>query len=160
VEEWLSTVPATADDEPFLYQVYASTRVDEMAAWGWSELQLDAFLRMQFSMQQRSYALQYPEAEHLIVLHRGQSIGKTLIFQTNMDLTLVDVALLPEFRNSGLGSALIKGLQERASRQGGTLRLSVLRTNVARHLYERLGFHITGEHGMHLTMEWRSRLTV
>lgn len=29
------TVPSQREDEPFLFEVYASTRRDEVAAWGW-----------------------------------------------------------------------------------------------------------------------------
>ena len=40
--------PACADDEGFLLALYASTRQDEMAAWGWDAAQQEMFLRMQF----------------------------------------------------------------------------------------------------------------
>ena len=70
--------PATASDDEFLYAVYAATRSDEFASLGWPPEQLEAFLKMQFEMQRRSYALQFPGAEHNIVLFHGDPAGRIL----------------------------------------------------------------------------------
>lgn len=37
----------TKDDEPFLYEVYASSRRKEIDSWGWSAEQIQRFLEMQ-----------------------------------------------------------------------------------------------------------------
>ncbi|WP_157276834.1 hypothetical protein [Paenibacillus sp. Soil766] len=44
---------ARPEDESFLYEVYASTRVEELALTGWLEHEVDKFLRMQYEIQQR-----------------------------------------------------------------------------------------------------------
>src|SRR5262245_24014367 len=40
--------PVAPGDEDFLFEVYVSTRADEVGAWGWDLDQQHGFLRMQF----------------------------------------------------------------------------------------------------------------
>lgn len=46
----------TKDDEPFLYEVYSSSRRKEIDSWGWSAEQIQHFLEMQWCAQQTSYS--------------------------------------------------------------------------------------------------------
>jgi predicted GNAT family acetyltransferase len=66
----------------------------------------------------------------------------------------MDIALLPEFRGAGLGTALLADLFAEATAAGKTLTIHVEEYNPARRLYERLGFRKIGEHGVHHLMEW------
>ena len=68
---------------------------------------------------------------------------------------LVDVSLLPEFRNRGIGGALLRDLLERAASEKRRVSLHVLPDNPAIHLYQRLGFTHAGEQGFHQRMEWQ-----
>ena len=43
----LTLRPCTDDDLPFLLEVYASTRADEMAIVPWTDEEKQAFVRMQ-----------------------------------------------------------------------------------------------------------------
>ena len=63
-------------DLPFLLTLYCDVRGPEVAAWGWPASQRDAFLRMQFDAQRRSYQSAFPQAVHHIVLRDGQPVGR------------------------------------------------------------------------------------
>ena len=63
-------------------------------------------------------------------------------------------ALLPEYRNQGIGTLLLRQLQEEANRGRKPLRLQIIRFNRAVNLLERLGFVRTSETGTHFQMEW------
>ncbi|MDB5084378.1 MAG: family N-acetyltransferase, partial [Bacilli bacterium] len=56
----ITTIAVRTEDEPFLFQVYASTRYDEIDQWGWDQAAVQAFLSLQWNAQQRSYAMQHP----------------------------------------------------------------------------------------------------
>lgn len=140
-----------AEDEALLFAIYLSTRRDEFAALGWDEGQLQTFLRLQFQAQRLSYQTQYPDANHRIILHAGESIGQIMIAQRAEGILLVDISLLPQHRNAGVGTSMIRQLQA----SGDPVRLHVFQSNPARRLYERLGFRVTGEAPPYLTMEWR-----
>lgn len=147
--------PVETDDEPFLFNVYASTRAAEMAAWGWDQAQQEAFLRMQFLNQQLSYRAQFPDADHRIIILDGQPVGRLLVDRTDEGILLADIALLAEERNAGIGTGLIRDLQAEAARAGVPVNLHVLKTNpAAARLYERLGFQTTGDDGVYLQMKW------
>jgi len=148
--------PVTAEDEAFLFKVYRSTRAEEMATTGWLEVEKRAFLKMQFQLQSASYKQQYPNAEHVIILFAGQPAGRMMVDRTQEDeLRGVDIAILPEFRNAGVGSFLIKGLLDEATGAGIPFRIMVERFNhKALRLYERLEFSYHGETDTHIAMEW------
>jgi ribosomal protein S18 acetylase RimI-like enzyme len=151
----ISLQPASARDDDFLFLVYANTRKDEMASWGWSTAEQASFIRMQYDMRKRGYAASYPSAESAVISIGEVPAGSLIIFRGSDEIRLVDIALLPEFRGRGLGGEVIRMLISEAAHAGSRLRLSVLRSNRATHLYERLGFISTGGDTMYCEMECR-----
>jgi ribosomal protein S18 acetylase RimI-like enzyme len=145
--------PVIPSDQDFLFQVYASTRRDEMSAWGWDVAQQDAFLKMQFIAQQRSYETQDANRSHDIILLDDEPIGRLFVTRTSSEIHLVDIALLSARRGGGIGSELIRKLLDEGESKGLPVRLEVLNGNPAALLYERLGFVKTGERGSHVQME-------
>ena len=142
-------------DQDFLFKLYSSTRVDEIAPFGWPAAQQEAFLRMQFTAQQRWYESAYGHSEHQIVELDGQPIGRLMVLREKNSVLLVDISLLAEHRGHGIGGGLVGELIQQCKRDGATLRLQVLKTNPALRLYERLGFARTGEDQMYIQMERR-----
>ena len=71
--------PATPEDDAFLFALYASTRAEELDAWGLSGPAREAFLRMQFTAQQQHYRAQLPRADHQIILLDGAPAGRLLV---------------------------------------------------------------------------------
>ena len=150
----LALRPVVPEDEQFLYELYRSTRADEMAAWGWDAAQQDGFLRMQFRAQQLGYEAEEGQNETKIILFEDKPVGRLIVARTDDEILLVDIALLTEYRSNGIGTVFIKDLFDEATRAGKPVRLHVLKNNRAMRLYERLGFKTTGESGMHFQMEW------
>ncbi len=147
--------PATAEDTGFLDAVFASTRAEEMALVDWTSGQNAAFLRMQADLQRRSYRTQFPLAQDQVILHGGIPAGRIMVDRSGGALLLIDLALLPEHRDAGIGTALIRDLQTEATSAGKPVRLHVEPGNPARRLYERLGFEEIGTHVLYAAMEWR-----
>jgi GNAT superfamily N-acetyltransferase len=72
------------------------------------------------------------------------------------EIHLLDIALLGEFQNRGVGTVLLRGLIDEAVRVQKPLRHTVFVLNTqAKQFYERLGFVVFGEAGAYLHMEWR-----
>lgn len=151
----IQTRPVILDqDDAFLQELYRSTREEEMSHWGWSEADKLAFLQMQFRMQQQSYYTRYPELLHQIIVEDHGPIGRIMTANAAEAIQLVDVSLLPGFQGMGIGTQLIRELQNEASESKLPVRLHVQCTNPALQLYERLGFVITGSTEMYHAMEW------
>src|SRR5678816_592242 len=74
----------------------------------------------------------------------------------NERIRLLDIALLPEFQNRGVGTALLERLKSEAQNAGKALRhmVFVLNNNADR-FYERLGFKQIEDFGAYKHMEWR-----
>ncbi|MFE8598960.1 GNAT family N-acetyltransferase [Archangium violaceum] len=136
----LNRRPAAESDGAFLFELYASTRAEELAAWGWSAAQQEPFLRMQWLAQKRGYEARYPAEGHCILEHEGRPVGRLWVVRGEHELRLVDVTLLPAYRGTGLGTSVLRTLQEEAAAAGKPLWLHVMRNNPALRLYTRLGF--------------------
>jgi GNAT superfamily N-acetyltransferase len=145
---------AVPDDESFLFELYGSTRKEEMAAWGWDPEQEQMFLTLQFTAQRRNYDIAFPNAEHQIIMLDGRPIGRVLVERSEFEHRGVDIALLREHRNAGIGGELVQELLDEAARAGKPFRISVVKTNPALHLYKRLGFKTTDDTGTQFLMEW------
>ena len=148
--------PVRAGDEDFLYRVYASTRTDEMALVDWSAEQKAAFLRMQFQAQASHYRAYYPRAEYQVIQRDDtMPLGRLIVDRANDSMLIVDIALLPEYRNAGVGTSIIQQLMAEATSRQRPLLLHVEVFNPAMKLYNRLGFVKTGEQGIYHEMTWK-----
>jgi ribosomal protein S18 acetylase RimI-like enzyme len=147
--------PAQPGDEPFLYELYCSTRQDELAAWGWDAAQAAAFLQLQFRAQQQHYQTHYASAAHQIICRDAQPIGRLILAATDQELRVVDIALLPAYRNSGIGTAVLRDILAAAAQTGRPVRLHVAQDSPARRLYERLGFVTVTTDGPYYLLERR-----
>jgi len=146
--------PAVPEDEEFLFKVYVGTRLDEVAAWGWDKAQQEMFLRLQFKAQQFHYD-DFDDSGKSIIMDDDRPIGRVIINRYTEYLHLADIALLPEYRNSGIGTKVLNDLLAEGKQKGLPVLLEVAKTNRAGQLYKRLGFEITSDIGMHFKMEWR-----
>jgi len=145
---------AGAGDLHFLMQVYGAGRQEEMAAWGLTEEQRLAFVKMQFQARRAGYQAAYPTAGESIILEGAVPVGSTIVFRGQTEIRLVDLSLLPQHRNRGIGSQLIAGLIAEAAQSGVRLRLMVVSDNPAMRLYRRLGFVPIGERYPYVEMEY------
>ncbi|MGA9525318.1 MAG: GNAT family N-acetyltransferase [Myxococcaceae bacterium] len=147
--------PITEDDAELLFRIYASTRTEELSVVPWSEAQKEAFLRMQFRAQHTHYRAHTPNADFLVVLKEGTPAGRLYLDRREDVLHIIDIALLPEARGTGIGGALLSEIIEEARASGRVVRIHVERQNRARHLYDRLGFrNVADDGGVYLLMEW------
>ncbi|SRR6266496_3676807 len=147
----------SAQDDSFLFQLYASTRVEEMTLVNWDPVQKLAFLQMQFGAQRRSYEDEFPKAQYQIILRGDDCAGRLIVDRSDERILIVDISLLPEYRSLGIGTNLIRRLQSEAKESGRTLRLHVESFNPALRLYERLGFKKIIKNGLYWQMESRDK---
>jgi len=148
--------PLRPEDQSFLLKLYASTRAEELAAWGWDKARQETLIKMQFTAQQRWYEAAYPEAEHQLIILKDNPIGQILVLREKSTIELIDISLLPEYRNGGVGTALLGELIEESRKSGVPLRLQVQRNNQAAiRLYQRLGFSTIEQDEVYYRMERR-----
>lgn len=140
-------------DLPFLCQLYAQTRDEELAPVPWTAQQKQAFLADQFAKQHRHYLQHYPRAQWWVLTRQEAPVGRLYLEQTERELRIMDVSLMPYHRNQGLGTALMRALLEHGDDQQLTLSLHVEPFNPALRLYQRLGFVHAETRGVYLFMQ-------
>ena len=150
--------PVVDADEPFLISVYASSRATELAQVDWSPEQKDQFVRWQFGLQRQDYDARYPNAQYSVILFGDEQAGRIWIERDDREIHLLDIAILPEFQNLGIGTVLLQRLIEEAKEKNKPLRHTVFMLNPDAHrLYERLGFVDIQDDGAYKLMEWKAQ---
>ena len=112
---------------------------------------------MQFDAQRAEYDARFPGARYSVILVDGRPAGRLWVGEDAREIRLLDIAILPEFQNHGVGARLVRDLIEEAATTARPLRHMVFILNTgARRFYERLGFVVFEEFGgAYLHMEWR-----
>lgn len=150
--------PVVDADEPFLFEVYAGTRADELALVDWDEQQKRDFVEMQFRAQNQDYQRRFPTADHSILLVDDEPVGRVWIGRWTDELRLLDIALHPSRQNEGIGTVVLRELQEEAVAAGKPLRHAVFTGNDdGLRFYGRLGFEVVEEFELYALMEWTGR---
>lgn len=151
----LTLRPVSPDDEPFLLEVYASIRADELALVPWTDEQKQVFLLMQLKAQHEHYRSVYPGAAFQLILWGGMSVGRLYVARGEDEIRILDITLLPQYRNRGIGSALIEQLIAEAVAPGKAVSIHVESFNPSLRLFQRLGFSKREENGINFLMEWQ-----
>lgn len=136
---------ATAADYDFLYSLHRQAmRPYVEATWGWVE-----------AWQEEYFCKKFDPAPRRVIQVDGKDVGVLVVEDKPDHRYLALIELLPAYQGRGIGTALIKDLQNWACTHQIPLVLHVLKTNPrARALYERLGFVICGEEEVRWRMEY------
>lgn len=146
--------PVVTDDREFLIQVYASTRADEMAMVPWTDEQRAMFVVSQFNAQLAHYDKTYPTANHDIILSNDRPVGRLYVARLKEEIRIADITVLPNERNAGIGTYLLKQLLEESERENKVTQIYVEDYNRSLSLFKRLGFTVGEQQGFHLLMQW------
>ena len=112
--------------------------------WGWDDDQQAEFFERFFQ-----------PAQLQIVEVGGEAVGVLEVEERDDELFLANIDIRPEWQSRGIGSSIVRSLQERARDAGKPLALQVLHVNArARALYERLGFVETWRNDIRSGMRW------
>ena len=149
--------PATDSDFDFLREVYIQARWEELSLLPvWTDDMRRAFLAQQAHLQHAHYGKHYGPLEYgVIEVQDGESIGRLYVLRSPTEIRIVDIALLPAWRNYGIGTVLITRILQQAAEQGARVTLHVEKNNPALRLYGRFGFRAVEDKGVYWFLEWR-----
>jgi len=140
--------PATEADRAWLRWLHHATMRDTVESmWGWDEARQDSLFDAGFT-----------PADLRIVQVEGRDIGVMAVTRRPSKLFLDNIQVAPDYQGRGLGTALIRDLQDQARIEGVPLALRVIVSNRARTLYARLGFVIREQSNTHYHMRWSPEL--
>jgi len=143
--------PIVADDEPFLRELYGTTRPD-LAAW--EPAAREALVDMQLRAQRRAWETRFPGSTDELLLRDGRPVGRIWVAWQPDACVLVDMILLPELRRSGIGTSIVGGIIAEAEQRELPVRVTVERTNTASLAFcEQLGFEQRGADDVYVVLE-------
>lgn len=149
--------PFTSSDEPFVHALILRTLEEELAAWAWPEPMRSQLLEVQYRGRVDSVRASYPESIEQVILLAGHSVGRLVVSDTPAEIHVLDIAVLPEHRNAGIGGNVLTRLIEAGERTARPVRLSVNTSNRAQNLYSRLGFVRIGGTEVQQYLEWTAQ---
>ena len=151
---------AGAADEAFFASLYRSTR-DDLLALPADPSMIDGLIAMQHRLQVAGYRNSYPQAVYQVLERDGVAVGRLVTAAVDGAVRVVDIAVLPSARRTGVAGDALRRLQAQAEAAGHAITLSVRQDNVAaRHLYEALGFAVDSEDTMRLELRWHAQTGV
>jgi ribosomal protein S18 acetylase RimI-like enzyme len=142
--------PVCDDDTDLLFRIFKSVNEPTFAALEMPSEQKDDLLNMQFVAQLGQYRQQYPSADYQVILVAGTEAGSMYTQRGPTEWVLIDIALLPEFRDQGIGSDLVRSLISEAHASSSQLDAHVRVDNPAWRLWQRLGFEAVYNDGVYL----------
>ena len=149
--------PERDEDAPFRFKLFCESRPAEFALLQLDPAVFEQLMRFQFHAQTVTYRANFPDARFDIIERDRAPIGRIVVNRPGTMLHIVDQAIVPELRNRGLGTAIMKALMDEATRNGLPVRFKVASTNdPSMRLYRRLGFVPIRTEPLSIEMEWRA----
>ena len=127
--------PSTEDDLPFIAKLGRANRAAEA----------QRHIGIESDEPPASIEGRFRPGRDWIVTNDDVQIGVLSLDRRPDAVVVRHIALMPEFQNRGIGSALIRGVLDFAVTAKLPVRLRLVKDNPARSLYERLGFTVTAE---------------
>ncbi|MBL4802112.1 MAG: GNAT family N-acetyltransferase [Emcibacter sp.] len=143
------------NDLPFLEDLYASTREDELALAPWSDAEKQEFIKMQFHAQHTHYQKHYPDALWLVIELADKLIGRLYLERWKSEHRIIDIAIITKKRGQGLGKAVLLDLMDEAAEVDKAIGIHVEKNNQAMELYHRLGFKTIEDKGVYDLLKWQ-----
>ena len=151
------TFRPVGSDTEFVFSLYAQVREQELAPVPWPDEAKRAFLHEQAALQHQHYVKNYPGADLLLIEREAEPIGRIYVYRSRGEIRLMDIALLPQWRGSGIGSALLDELMDEARRSESCITLHAEPENPAQRLYQRRGFRLIEHRGVYDFLGWEPR---
>ncbi|MBK7393693.1 MAG: GNAT family N-acetyltransferase [Chloracidobacterium sp.] len=147
-------------DREFLLQVYTVSREAELSMTPWDDGQKRAFAAHQLDAQTYTYSVKYPDATHDIILYDGKPAGRLYVDRGIEQIAILDITVLPEYREKGIGTELVSNLQNEAAATNRSVRIYLEQINPSQKLFRTLGFEVVPDDGIDLRFEWKGEPTI
>jgi peroxiredoxin/ribosomal protein S18 acetylase RimI-like enzyme len=146
----ISRRPATADDRAFARRTHHAAYRDvvERQFGKWNEEQQDQF-----------FAADWNPSTHEIILAEDRPVGYCVIEHRADDVHVRELVLDVSAQGRGIGSSIIRELQQAAARDRKPIRLGTFTENRALSFYARFGFEPIGRTDTHVLLEWTPRVS-
>ncbi len=155
VEASIELRTVTDADRDFLLRVYEASREIELGMTGWNGEQRRAFVKHQFTAQDTHYREHYDDASFDLILIDGETVGRLYVSRGDAEIEILDITVLPEFRNRGIGTSLVRGILAEAAASGRFVVIYIESFNPSQNHFAKLGFVPVGGDELVRRFEWK-----
>lgn len=153
-ENIVSLCPVESSHTDFLLQLFKECRPDLELIGGINEKQKEDIIFQQFTLEQEQLIKMYPDVEFNVVMLNEKPVGRIYIYHGETADRILEIGLLAEYRNLGIGRKLITTAIENAIRKNKSVRLQVAWFNQrAYKFYKEIGFRVIENQGVSFEME-------
>jgi ribosomal protein S18 acetylase RimI-like enzyme len=96
------------------------------------------------------------DARTRIILVDDEKAGWLQTDEADDHIYISQIYISPDLQGKGIGTLLIQNIIQQAKADGKVLKLSVMKNNLAKAFYERLGFKVAAEDQFKCHMIWQS----
>ena len=154
INDQIALRPLAESEQDFWRAVFFDVSRDYFAILNLPENDLHQLLEAQYRAQTKHYAEYYPQAANSVILFENERAGRVILSTEEDDLHLIDIAVVKNFRNRGIGTQVLRWLFEESRRTKLPIRFYVEKNNRAFRLYERMGFLKIADLESHHQMQW------
>lgn len=154
INKRIETRAVTAEDHDFLLRVYAAGRDVELAMLPLDEDGKRAFCEHQLTAQTSYYAEKFPNATHDIIMLNGEPVGRAYVDRGSKTISILDLAVLVEHRRKGIGTQIVKSIQNEAGLDEKRVGVYVETFNPSQKFFRDLGFDLAESDEMNLYFVW------
>jgi RimJ/RimL family protein N-acetyltransferase len=146
--------PQREDDRDFCYRLFCASRPAQFALL--APEALEQVMTYQFHGQNLNQLARFPQASFDVIELAGEPIGRVVVDRSADGLRLVDLAIVPQWRGRGGGTAIMRALMEEAQAAKIPVRLEVAAPDdPSVRLYLRLGFIPIETAAFYARLEWQ-----
>lgn len=154
IEKGLFCRPVRDGDDPILFRLFVE-RTNLVLPPAISDAGKELLLKQQFLGFNRQIKETYPIREEYIIISRDETIGEWRLHRGDNEIRLISITLTDLWRGKGIGSTVIRHIQQESKKAAKPLTLSVACDNTrAISLYQKLGLRIRHEGFPYLEMVW------
>ena len=136
---------ATPDDESLARRLHES---------GYRDVVVRQFGKWDSEQQEGFFVAKWFPEKYAILLCNQVPCGYLWVEDTEDSVTIMEIVVLPEYHNRGIGSQVLKEEMARARARGVPVMLRVLKESRAISLYSRLGLREYDRTETHILMKW------
>ena len=148
--------PETPADAAFLFALHESVKGAELELLPVGDLMRQQLLDMQFRAMTASYRSRFPAGRFETITMDESPIGRLITDDGESRFRIVYIALLPKWRNRGIGMVLMTSVLAGPRSLGTSCEATVALDNLASmRLWSRLGFTERERNDTDLVLEWQ-----
>ena len=152
ITEEIELRPVTDNDREFLLAAYAAGREIELSMVPWDDALKRAFVEHQFDAQTAHYSAEYENARHDVILLSGEPVGRLYVSRSDDTISILDFAVLNEYRGRGIGSAVVGSLIDEARVSNRSVQVYVETFNPSQAFFTSRGFTVKGRDDVNLKL--------